>query len=121
MSLISLYLCSSAMWLLITVLELLRADARSSSSDSGSPEGVVVGIGRPEGSLACVARWERWALRSDRVCSRVDFLASRAVRRGLLVGLWIEVVFELLVGSVFPEDGGAVVVAGSVGLGDSWG
>jgi hypothetical protein len=55
------------MWLLITTAELFKAEARSSSSVSAVPEGVVVGSGRPEGSLACVARWARSALRVERV------------------------------------------------------
>jgi hypothetical protein len=113
MSLISLYLCSSAMWLLITTAELFNAEARSSSSVSAAPEGVVVGSGRPEGSLACVARWARSALRVWRVCSRVDFLVCRAERRGVngrvsvVVGLVCEVV-SMLISGLFEEDCGAV-------------
>lgn len=96
------------MWSLITTLELFKADARSSSSVNAEPLGVVVGSGRPEGSLACVARWERSALRAKRVCSRVDFLERRVVRRGLVV---VVVLFcEVLVDSgLLSEDGGAVV------------
>jgi hypothetical protein len=103
------------MWLLITALELFKADARSSSSVSAVPVGLVVGSGRPEGSLACVARWVRSALRAERVCSRVDFLEWRAVRRGFVgrgseVFVVVVVSFcEVLVGSeLFEEDGGAV-------------
>lgn len=102
------------MWLLITTLELFKADARSSSSVNAEPLGVVVGSGRPEGSLACVARWERSALRAKRVCSRVDFLERRVVRREL-VGVGVEVLVvvvlfcEVLVDSgLLSEDGGAV-------------
>ena len=110
------------MWLLITTLELFKAEARSSSSVSAEPVGVVVGSGRPEGSLACVASWERSALRADRVCSRVDFLERRAVRRGLGVVVVVILFCEVLVGSglLSEEDGGAVD-GGSDGfvLGDS--
>lgn len=83
----------------------------------------MVGSGRPEGSLACVARWARSALRDERVCSRVDFLARRAFRRGLksdAVGLFCEVVVvSVLCSGLFSEeDGGA---GGGFMLGDSCG
>ena len=98
------------MWFLITTLELFSAEARSSSSESAEPVvGVVVGSGRPEGSLACVARWARSALRVERVCWRVSFLEWRAVRRGFGGGSGSEVVVLLvsegLVGSESFEDG----------------
>ena len=74
-----------------------------------------MGSGRPEGSLACVARCERSALRAERVCSRVDFLVWRDTRRGLEgVGSGCEVVVvvvlvcELFVDSgLSEEDGGS--------------
>lgn len=56
-------------------------------------------------------------MRSERVCSRVAFFASSAVRRGLM-GLVSEVVFDVVLGSGPSDDGGAV--EGSVGLDDSW-
>lgn len=101
---------------LTTELEPFNADAKSSSSESASPAGFVVGNGRPEGSLACVASWKRCALRSERVCSRVAFFASSANRRGL-TDLVSEVVFEVVLGFGPSDDGGAV--EGSVGLDDS--
>ena len=59
--------------------------------------GAVAGSGRPEGSLACVARWARSALRVERVCWRVDFLEWREVRRGV-GGLETDVVFVVVAG-----------------------
>ena len=71
--------------------------------------GVVVGSGRPEGSLACVARWARSALRVERVCWRVVFLVWREVRRGvggLVSDVVVFVLFcEVSVGSELFEDG----------------
>ena len=81
----------------------------------------MVGSGRPEGSLACVARWARSALRFERVCSRVDFLVRRAWRRGFVGGVgsgfW-EVLLVVGSGLVSEEDGGA---GGGFMFGDSWG
>jgi hypothetical protein len=94
------------MWFLITTLELFKAKARSSSSDSAEPVGAVVGSGRPEGSLACVARWARSALRVERVCVRVDFLVCSAVRRGFDGGLgsdFVDVVVVVVVAAVCSE------------------
>lgn len=116
-SLISLYLCNKEMCSLITALELLSAEARFSSSERASPEGVVVGKGRPEGSLVWVARLWRCAFRSRRVCSRVALRAWRAARRGFSVvdldSFEVDVVVWfaswLLIGSRPSDDGGAVV------------
>ena len=118
------------MWLLITTAELFKAEARSSSSVSAVPVGVVVGSGRPEGSLAWVARWARSALRVARVCSRVDFLERRDVRWGFVgfgsvVGVDVSVVAAglvcegLVVSGLFEDDGCAVGGFDGFVLGDS--
>ena len=71
----------------------------------------MVGSGRPEGSLACVARWARSALRVERVCWRVDFLEWRDFRRGFggldseAVVIVAAVSCEVSVGSELFEDG----------------
>ena len=93
------------MWFLITTPELFKAEARSSSSDSAEPVvGAVVGSGRPEGSLACVARWARSALRVERVCVRVALLVCSAVRRGFDGGLGSDfVVCFVVVAALFSE------------------
>jgi hypothetical protein len=109
------------MWPLITTPELFNAEAKISSSVNDSPEELVVGNGRPEGSLVCMASCWRCALRSERVCSRVAFLASRAVRRGLVgLGGEVAVVFEgfMCSSSALLEDGGNV---GFTCLGDDCG
>lgn len=109
---------------LITTAELFSAEARSSSSVSAVPVGVVVGSGRPEGSLAWVARWTRSACRVARVCWRVDLLEQRAVRRGLdsevVVVLVVGLVCEVSVGfGAFEDDGCADRGFDGFALGDS--
>ena len=82
-------------------------------------DGLVVASGRPEGSFVCVAREWRCALRSARVWGRVALRASRAVRRGLVVGLGGSVSFSGFVAE--GDDVGGCSVGGLVVLIGSWG
>lgn len=66
--------------------------------------------GRPEGSFVCLASERRWVLRSARVWCSWALRASRAVRRGVVVGLDGSSACVL----EGEDDGGPVVVVGFV-------
>jgi hypothetical protein len=82
-------------------------------------DGLVMASGRPEGSFVCVASEWRCALRSARVWVRVALRASRAVRRGLVVGLGGSVSSGF--GAEEGDNVGGSSVVGGLALIGSWG